>query len=72
MAEYSLDICRFLRKYWANGILEIWDEKEKKCLGYSDPFVPVNIDLSRTIGNFDQRIKACEQEIVRRRDAAKT
>ncbi|MBL7071089.1 MAG: hypothetical protein ISS26_02820 [Candidatus Omnitrophica bacterium] len=71
MAEYSLEINRFLKRYWGNGILELWDGKDGKCLGYSDAFIPVNIDLRGTIDNFNQRIKTCEEEIIKRRDSAK-
>lgn len=71
MAECSLDINRFLKRYWANGILEIWDGKDGQCLGYSDAFIPVNIDLRKVIDNFEQGIKACEEAIIKRRDTAK-
>lgn len=67
--EADLEIQRFLRKYWLNGVLEIWDSKHNKCLGFSDAFVPVNIDLSRTIENFDKGIGECEEEVKKRRMA---
>jgi len=65
--KHNLDACRFLRRYWLNGILEIWDSKLLKCLGFSDPFVPVNIDLTRTASNFDQNIKVWEQKLAERK-----
>ncbi|MBL8013137.1 MAG: hypothetical protein JNN05_04755 [Candidatus Omnitrophica bacterium] len=67
--ETDLDIQRFLRRYWLNGVFELWDSKHNKCLGFSDAFVPVNIDLSRTIENFDMGIKRCEKEVEKRRMA---
>ena len=66
--ESKIEIQRFLRKYWLNGILEIWDPKNNICLGFSDAFVPVNIDLTRTIDNFDKEIEESGAEIEKRRE----
>ena len=71
IVEHFLDISKFLKRYWANGILEIWDKRACKCLGYSDAFVPVNIDLARTLESFDQKIKVYEQELIRRKESSK-
>lgn len=64
-AEYSADVYDFLRKYYGNGSLEIWDPQQNICLGRCDPFIPVNIDSGRTFENFEkamnQALKLAEE-----------
>ena len=72
LAESNLEINRFLRRYWMNGVLEIWDTKDCKCLGFSDAFIRVNIDMSRTVQSFDQQIKTYEEEVEKRKLAEKS
>jgi hypothetical protein len=65
--EVRLNHDKFMRRYWLNGILEIWDSKNNRCLGFSDPFIPVNIDMGQTIDNFDTQIKRLEDIAEKRR-----
>jgi hypothetical protein len=45
----------FLRKLFGNGILEVWSND--KLLGRKDAFIPTNIDMGRTLDNFDRAAK---------------
>ncbi len=62
-AQVNLQAAKFLREYWINGIIEIWDRQKDQCLGYADAFVPVNIDLARTLENFDKNIITLTQTL---------
>ncbi len=53
--EIEVGHLRFLRGLYANGILEIYDEAGKR-LSHKDAFIPMNVDLSRTLKSFDARI----------------
>ena len=54
--EIEIGHLRFLRGLYANGILEIYDEGGKR-LSQKNAFIPMNIDLSRTLKSFDARIE---------------
>ena len=49
----GLDQLRFFREHICNGQLEIWDAQREVLLGRTDPLIPINVDLGRTIRNLD-------------------
>jgi hypothetical protein len=53
--ELEADIWRFLQGFYANGELEIYDTRGTR-LSLKLAFIPLNIDPSRTIENFQRRI----------------
>jgi hypothetical protein len=53
--ELEADIWRFLQGFYGNGELEIYDNRGTR-LSLKLAFIPVNIDPSRTIENFQRRI----------------
>jgi hypothetical protein len=59
------DYWTFLRAMFGNGELEIWDPVNNERLGCNMAFIPINVDLARTIENFDglieQATKASEE-----------
>ena len=56
-AKYVAEYFVFKKEYYLNGILEVWDEVENKCLAWADSFIPTNIDVAGTIKNFDHLIE---------------
>lgn len=69
--ERAASIWRFKRAYYANGELEVWDCNKNLILGYCDPFIPTNIDLTTTLGNFERFTEQCAMEADRRRQENK-
>lgn len=69
-AEDAAETQRFVAEYLANGILEIWEPVQDKCLGWCDPFIPENINLGATIQNFNQAEKEWREEAEHRRQSA--
>lgn len=59
--DYAIDMYRYLKDLVLNGSEEVWDNTSNKCLGRKDPNIPVNIDLGRTIENFDRNIEALQR-----------
>jgi hypothetical protein len=57
---------RFRLDYFTNGILEVWDADSGRLLGRCDPFIPLNVDMSRTIANFGTIIREIEKEANKR------
>ena len=57
----ELDLLGFLKSYFGNGQLEIWNNKENALWCYCDPFIPRNIDPSKLFEFFDDRIKICQE-----------
>jgi len=66
-AQYAIDFNEFLKVYYCNGILELWNADSGGLLGYTDPFLPCNINSTRTFANFDKNIAQCTAELERRR-----
>ena len=64
--EFALAYYDFMRIYYANGELEIWNHDQQKLLGYRDPYLPVNIDSHSTFEFFDRQIELLEKELRRR------
>jgi hypothetical protein len=67
VAKAAADILRFESGYLANGSLEIWNDDANCLLGRCDPFIPVNIDLTRSCENLYRQAEhfdklACERE----------
>ena len=64
--QYALDFNVFLKVYYSNGELELWNADTGELLGYTDPFVPCNIDSTRTFANFEKNIAHWTAELERR------
>ncbi len=64
--QYAIDFNKFLKVYYCNGILELWNADSGELLGYTDPFLPCNIDPTRTFANFDKNIAHWKTELERR------
>lgn len=64
--QYAIDFNEFLKVYYCNGILELWNADSGELLGYTDPFLPCNIDSTRTFANFDKNIAHWKAELERR------
>ncbi|HUU26843.1 MAG TPA: methylamine utilization protein MauJ [archaeon] len=57
----ELDLLGFLKSYFSNGQLEIWNNKENALWCYCDSFIPCNIDPSKLFEFFNCRIKICQE-----------
>lgn len=64
--QYAIDYNEFLKVYYCNGVLELWNADSGELLGYTDPFLPCNIDATRTFENFDKNIAHWKAELERR------
>jgi len=64
--QYAIDFNEFLKVYYCNGMLELWNTDSGELLGYTDPFLPCNIDATRTFANFDKNIAHWKVELERR------
>lgn len=58
-----IDLMNFRIQMFRNGRFSIYNEDRTTLLGRTDPFILCNIDLSRTIENFEQSILKYQQEI---------
>ena len=67
-AEFAADVQEFLGKYFANGALEVWDTQNEICLGRCNPFIPVNIDPSKTFESFKNAKLRCLKVAEERKD----
>ncbi len=56
-AKNIYEVFRFFIDFLTNGSLEIWDNSTNSCLGFCVPFIPTNIDVGKTIENFEKIIK---------------
>jgi len=56
----AIDCNKFFKVWNLNGIFEVWDSENDTCLGYLNPFVPVNIDLGSLVKAYDQKIEQLE------------
>jgi hypothetical protein len=65
-AQYAIDFNEFLKVCYCNGILELWNAETGEILGYTDPFLPCNIDITRTLANFDKNITHFKAELEKR------
>ena len=63
-AQYNRELHRFVRDYYLNGVLHIWDADTGKLLSRKNPFVPLNsfVDLDAC----NAKIAEAEVEVVRR------
>lgn len=68
--QYAIDFNVFLKVYYCNGVLELWNARTGDLLGYTDPFLPCNIDPTRTFENFDKNIAHYKAELERRQSLA--
>jgi hypothetical protein len=66
-ALLGLDDLRFFREHICNGELEIWDAEREVLLGRTDPLIPMNVDLRRTIRNLDHLQEKLESVLAVRR-----
>ena len=48
-AETAIEFWHFMHDFWANGRLEIYDAESLQLLSRKDAFMPVNVDLGRTL-----------------------
>ncbi len=64
--QYAIEFYAFLKIYYCNGTLELWNAETGELLGYTDPFLPCNIDVSGTLANFDKNISNLKAELGRR------
>ena len=64
--QFAIDFNVFLKVYYCNGTLELWNANTEELLGYTDPFLPCNIDSTRTFANFDKKIAHWNAELERR------
>ena len=55
--DYAIDLNKYIRDLVLNGSAEVWDNANNKPLGRKDPNIPINIDLSRTVENFNRNIE---------------
>ena len=65
-ARAAATIGRFKLDYFQNGILEVWDADAARMLGRCDAFLPVNVDMTRTVANLEAGIREIEEEANRR------
>lgn len=61
--RFRLDYYYFLKAYFLNGRLEIWNDESKVLLARLEPYIPVNIHLGTTLDNFEQIIRHLEEKI---------
>jgi hypothetical protein len=66
-AEHSKEMRRFVRDYFLNGELQMWNSETGALLSRKDAFLPVNCFVDLDGCNAD--IAAAQAEIDRRRDA---
>jgi methylamine utilization protein MauJ len=59
-ARSAAKVCQFQLDYFKNGILEVWDADTAFLLGRRDAFLPVNVDMTGTIANFETSIRETE------------
>jgi hypothetical protein len=60
-----IDLMKFRIQMFKNGRFSIYSADRSTLLGRTDNFIPCNIDLGRTLENFEQDIIKFEQEIER-------
>ncbi len=65
-AKYSADYYRFLSDLYLNGHLTIWNSDTEECLSQCNAFIPVNIDMERTIQNFSNLEEKWKAEAEKR------
>jgi len=65
--KHNIDKINLLKGLLVNGQLEIWDTEKNSLLARSDPYIPVNIDVTRTLEHLDQIIKQLRSDIDRPR-----
>lgn len=58
-----IDRIQFVKGLFLNGKLEVWDDDKGKLLGRCNAFLPVNIDVSATIDNWDQMLEKLNLEL---------
>ena len=58
--EYAISHKRFMIDLLCNGEFIVKDTTTSKTLGRTDPFIAVNIDLTKTIESFENQIKELE------------
>jgi hypothetical protein len=57
---------QFKLDYFKNGILEVWDADAARVIGRCDGFLPINVDMGRTIASFEAAIREIEAVANRR------
>jgi len=57
----------FKKELFLNGSIEIRNADTDSILGFTDPFIPTNIDLGRTIKNFDASLVELEEYLSKRK-----
>ena len=64
--NHMLDRISLCKGLLRNGQLEVWNSDEEILLGRCDPFIPVNIDISRTIANLEKSTEELRSKLNRR------
>lgn len=64
--QYTIDFNEFLKVYYCNGILELWNAETGEILGYTAPFLPHNINITSKLANFDENITHLKAELEKR------
>jgi hypothetical protein len=57
---------RFKLDYFNNGILEVWNADTLHMLGRCEAFLPMNVDMNRSVANFEAGIRKSEEVADRR------
>jgi hypothetical protein len=68
-AQAAAKVGQFKLDYFTNGILEVWDADANRLLGRRDAFIPVDVDMARTVANFEAGIQEIQEEANRRASA---
>jgi len=68
-AQAAAKVGQFKLDYFTNGILEVWDADANRLLGRHDAFIPVDVDMARTVANFEAGIQEFLEEANRRASA---
>lgn len=63
-AQAQLDYLRFAQRYIGNGKLEIWIDKRR--ISRRDAYIPHNIDLGRSLKNYEIMISDAEKTLANR------
>ena len=67
-----LNAVSLMRDLLANGQLEVWNAESGALLGRTDPYIPINIDLGRTLKDLKAEVAKLEAEEQRRLSGGST
>jgi hypothetical protein len=66
----QIDVIALMRGLILNGVLEVWDAVRNRQLGRTDPYVGVNIDLSKTIEGYDEMTRTLRDKLSNKQNLA--